>query len=283
MTRLVILLLALLCAFDAQAWGRQGHRLIGELAQPQLSPVASAEVQRLLKDEAVPTLAGVSSWADELRDSDPELGRRSSPWHYVNFRSGRCEYNPLTDCRNGDCIIAASQRYADILADRTRSDADRAQALKFLVHFIGDLHQPLHNSLRTDDKGGNDVQVRIAGQGSNLHSVWDTQMFRLRGLDDASYLSLLQTPVADADRPRRSFEEQSEASCSIIERDAIYPRKRKLGEDYVQRHRPTAEAQLRIAAAQLAAWLNHLLGESAPVSSKVRTRDAAPLIPATAP
>src|SRR5699024_5707740 len=130
---LLVVLLCLLAA-PAHAWGPRGHRLVGHLAESALTPAARAQVDALLRgveDEQDRSLAGISTWADELRERDPDLGRRSARWHYVNIGENNCSYEPARDCPGGDCVIEAINDQAAILADRDRSDAKRLQALKF--------------------------------------------------------------------------------------------------------------------------------------------------------
>ena len=188
--------LALACAFvagDASAWSAEGHRIVAHIADAGLSPAARAEVERLLAGEADPTLAGISTWADELRDSDPELGKRSAKWHYINF-DGRCGFEPPRDCKGNNCIVTQTNRVYRILADSSRDTAERAVALKFVVHLVGDLHQPMHASPR-DDKGGNEYQVNLGGDGSNLHRIWDGTIIKRRDLAAEAYADvLLETP-----------------------------------------------------------------------------------------
>ena len=127
----VMLVLCLLAATpDASAWSREGHELVGELAQRRLSPAAQAEVARLLAAEPEPTLAGVAAWADEIRAESRAagnpLGKLSEHWHYVNFpRGADCDLQPARDCPDGDCIIGAIDAQRAILADRGRTDAER--------------------------------------------------------------------------------------------------------------------------------------------------------------
>ena len=115
--------LLLLAPATVLAWGKDGHRIVGELAQHQLKPAAQAEVTRLLAGEAEPTLAGVANWADELRETDPERKAPSSKWHYVNFPRADCHYTPPRDCpdsamksflgRNCSCIhCSAVSKYS---------------------------------------------------------------------------------------------------------------------------------------------------------------------------
>src|SRR5690606_30640415 len=136
------LLLALAPA--AFGWSALGHRLTGELAERHLDPVASAEVARLLAGEDDPSLSGVAYWADALRNADPPRFKQTSSWHYVNYPRDRCEYEPARDCKDGNCVIGAIQAQQAILADRSQPEAARRDALKFLVHFVGDAHQPMH-------------------------------------------------------------------------------------------------------------------------------------------
>lgn len=271
MTRalLVVLMLSALAAFapPASAWSARGHRLVGQLAERDLTPVARAEVDRLLAGEPDPTLAGVSVWADEVRGSDPVLGRRSAPWHYVNVRSPDCAYEAARDCAGGDCVVEAIRVQTAILADRARPLAERRQALKFVVHFIGDVHQPLHAGNR-DDKGGNVVQVRVptadgGDKGSNLHALWDSGLMEQTGLDEDAYLARLHALSLAVDIPRRALPPQgaawAEQSCRISTRPGLYPPTTRIDADYVAQWTPLVDDQLRRAGAHLAQVLNAAL------------------------
>lgn len=242
----------LLCAPPALAWGSLGHRVVARLAEAQLSPRARAQVDRLLDEQGARHLADIAVWADDLRDSNPALFKRTSRLHFVNFHSRDCLYDPPRDCRDGECAVAAITHYAAILGDRSRPDAQRAQALDFVVHFVADVHQPLHAS-SGDDFGGNDYQVRWHDRGSNLHRVWDSLMLDDAHLSAARYARLLadeQTPVDAGGTPAQWAEE----SCRIA-RD-VYPSTRTITTAYVERERPVAEQRLRQAGARLAGLLN---------------------------
>lgn len=254
------------------AWGPQGHRLVAALAWDRLSPQARAEAQTLLASEADPTLPGIANWADELRANDPKLGKLSAKWHYVNLAErgtgNDCAYQPARHCPGGDCAIEAIRNQTAILADPGRSRAERLQALKFVVHLVGDVHQPLHAGY-ADDKGGNDFQIHIDGEpepadgyGTNLHSLWDSRMLSMARLDDAAYLAKLRRnplpqvkaiglPPAAADWARQS--------CRIVERPGLYPPSHTLDASYVATWRPVAEQQLRLGGARLAAVLDAAL------------------------
>lgn len=258
--------LALACAFvagDASAWSAEGHRIVAHIADAGLSPAARAEVERLLAGEADPTLAGVATWADELRDTDPDgLGKRSAKWHYINF-DGRCGFEPPRDCKGNNCIVTQTNLLYRILADPARDPADRAMALKFVVHFVGDLHQPMHASPH-DDKGGNDYQVNLGGEGTNLHRIWDGTIIKRRNLVAEDYADvLLETPLPrdptlSSDRPVLDWALES---CQLVEDGKVYPADgvHVIDEAFLEARLPVAEQRLRQAGVRLAQLLNHAL------------------------
>ena len=257
---------ALLLAFallvpEARAWGPDGHRIVAELAQRQLDPAAAAAVERLLAPEHTRRLADIATWADDIQDDPAQqpLWKATRRQHYVNFRDRACAYRPPRECRDGRCVVGGLQHYTAVLADRGRSPAERLQALKFVVHFVGDVHQPLHAGYRPD-RGGNTYQVRFEGKGSNLHRVWDSGMLRTRGLDWRDYARQLEArgPVAPPLADPAPFVAWAEESCRLS-RD-IYPDGHTVGAGYVEAERPLAERRLREAGSRLAALLNRTLG-----------------------
>ncbi|TAN06264.1 MAG: hypothetical protein EPN36_04785 [Rhodanobacteraceae bacterium] len=252
------LVATLLCAPPALAWGPRGHRIVARLAEAQLTPQAWAEAQRLLALRGAQHLSDVANWADDLRNTDPALFQRTRRMHFVNFHSGDCIYDPPRDCRRGECAVAAIEKYSAILANRANPPAKRAEALAFVVHFVGDIHQPLHADYR-HDAGGNDFQVRWHGRGTNLHKVWDSLMLDSTHLSAAQYTRKLQaedSSIATGGTPV----EWAEESCRIDRDDGVYPRTHFIDQAYVDRELPIAEQRLRQAGARLAALLNRDLG-----------------------
>ncbi|MFP7725742.1 S1/P1 nuclease [Lysobacter sp. D1-1-M9] len=261
--RLPVVLLTVLLVFagPATAWGPLGHRLVAALAWDDLTPQARTDIADLLAAEAEPSLPGVATWADQVRANDPDLGRRSAPWHYVNIAEHDCRYDAERACAGGDCVVEAINAQAAILADRTQPRAARVQALKFVVHFVGDVHQPQHAGYG-DDRGGNDVEVTLPDahgedDGSNLHALWDSGLLRTAALDEAAYLHRLRAmPLAvSADGDAAAW---AETSCRIAVQ--TYPAQAAIAPAYVERWRPVAEAQLRRGGSHLAAMLNAALG-----------------------
>ena len=260
-TALATSLALALLPLPAHAWGPLGHRLVALLAWDDLTPAARRQIDALLKGETDPTLAGVASWADDLRENDPVLGRKTSRWHFVNIGEHDCAYLKRRDCPGGDCVVEAIRTQTAILADTTRTHAERLQALKFVVHFIGDVHQPLHAGYGRD-KGGNDVQVNWNGRGTNLHTLWDSRMLVTTGRSEATYLRRLRgqpKPALGANALPPPAAAWAEQSCRVVTQPDFYPRRAKLEPSYVDKHLPIAERQLRAGGVALAAVLNKAL------------------------
>lgn len=178
--------LALACAPCALAWGPQGHRTVGAIADRLLTPVARAQVAELLaadldragKLSGRTTLASVSVWADEIRGTAAD----EPSWHHDDIpvcgrAPGRDEY-----CPDGECNSAQIERLSRVLADVHAAPRARNEALKWIVHLVGDLHQPLHGA-NNDDRGGNRVPVALAGVRTRgrltLHGAWDSELVAL--------------------------------------------------------------------------------------------------------
>jgi nuclease S1 len=162
----VALAVATVAPTAAFGWGRLGHRASARLTERLLSPAARAGVAAIL--EPGETLISASTWADEVRRDFPESG----PWHYVNVPIGAPNYSDKF-CGTKGCVIAKVNDFRKTVADRNAPLGERRKALRFLVHFVQDMHQPVHVGDR-GDRGGNDLQVQFFGAGSNLHRVWDS-------------------------------------------------------------------------------------------------------------
>lgn len=153
---------------DTFFWGQNGHRTTAKIAEKHLTRRAKKAIDKILKGES---LAFVSTYADEIK-SDRTYSEYY-PWHYINMdldeTYATAEKNP-----QGDLVTGINKCIA-VLKDKKSSEEDKTFFLKLLVHFVGDLHQPMHIGQK-EDKGGNTIQVQWFGQGTNLHAVWDTKM-----------------------------------------------------------------------------------------------------------
>jgi hypothetical protein len=262
MMRWIVAALLGLFSSTCPAWGPQGHDIVAEIAARRLDPVARAEVERLLGDRASNAMREWAEWADSL-ERWPGFGV-SQPLHYVNFpRGGGCRYDARRDCRGGRCVVNALHHFVEQL--RTGSRAERVDALKWVIHLMADIHQPLHAAYR-DDRGGNDIQLRYDGRGTNLHQLLDSGVLRDRGLRAVPYAEALlreQTPPARTTPPwsARLAEQWAEESCGLVAE--VYPRDNRLDHAYLARLRPLLDARLFLAGVRLADVLNQALGRGA--------------------
>lgn len=186
MKKLVLLLLFPTILF-AGDWGKTGHRAIGQIAQDNLTPEAKKAVNLLLGGE---TLATVSTWPDEMR-SNPDF-RPYDKWHYVNLPQDK-KYHEVEHTQENAVIIIS--RAIEKLKDINVSNEDKTFYLKYLVHLVGDIHQPLHTG-RAADYGGSTIKLKFKGRkgsetNTNLHVLWDTSMiddFKMSYTELSDYL-----------------------------------------------------------------------------------------------
>ena len=254
---LAAVLLALSWSTTAHAWAAFGHRLVALLAYDHLSPAAKGEVDALLALEPGADMGTIASWADEVRRTPGY--EDTGPLHYVNFPDRSCSYAPARDCTGGACVVGALERYSAALEDRALPGEKRLEALKFVVHFAGDIHQPMHAGNR-GDRGGNQFQVRIGEEGTNLHAVWDYHLLKSAGLRLEQYRRELAPRVAATETSPLDAATWAEASCALLDSAAVYPpRAGRLPGGYLERQRPLAESRVVLAAARLAALLDRAL------------------------
>ena len=175
-----ILCVSLLGPATAWGWGREGHRIVALIAADHLTPAARAGVAELLGPNVGAAMETASTWADEIRDQRPW----TKPWHYVDIELSQGGYEAARNCPGGDCVVAQILKDERIVADRRLQQPVRAEALRFLIHFVGDLHQPLHCADH-HDRGGNSVSVKLGAEEMNLHAVWDTAVVAGLGDDPA--------------------------------------------------------------------------------------------------
>ncbi|HEX7338337.1 MAG TPA: S1/P1 nuclease [Rhodanobacteraceae bacterium] len=260
---LVALVSLLMVAPAAFAWGPLGHSIVAKLAWDQLTPTAKSAVIRLLATQSpYITLQSVSSWPDQLRDYPDKQGLwdQTHRMHYVDIDNKHCTYAPPRVCSHGQCVVAALAHYEAILGNRSLPASERLQALKFVVHFVGDEHEPFHDY--GPYKGGNTYKVTVFGHKGELHRVWDSGLIDTREMTWKPYAKFLeaQGPVQlPAAEPGVSAAVQvAEAGCKIA-RQAV-PANHVVDKAYVRKWLPVADQQLRLGGARLAQVLNRILG-----------------------
>ncbi|MBF9238798.1 S1/P1 nuclease [Hymenobacter sp. BT683] len=181
MFRKSIVLLVLLCApFSLLAWGTIGHRAVAKIAENHLTSSAKREIARILGTETLPL---VSTWPDEIR-SDPQY-KQTGPWHYLNVAAG-LDFPAFVAQLTAAPAPVPTNAYNALLQvrqdlkDPKKTDAEKLFALKFVVHLVGDIHQPLHVG-HGEDRGGNSIQVNWRGRDTNLHSILDGDLVEYPG------------------------------------------------------------------------------------------------------
>jgi hypothetical protein len=252
------LFLSLLCLWPslADAWGGKGHRLIAKVAAAHLTPEAKQEVRSLLWPRA---MADVAHFPDDWKDtSHPDTAR----WHFVNIPLRANRYDPARDCPGGDCVIEAITRQRAVLADPTQLQRKRFEALVFLIHLVGDLHQPLHCADR-GDRGGNDTPVSFFGERTNLHAVWDSELIERVHMREAAYvreLKALFPPQTVAALQRGGVTDWAREAHGLARPHAYhFPDGRALGRKYFAANIGVVNGQLAKAGVRLARVLNDAL------------------------
>jgi len=167
---LVVLLTAILWPRLGFAWGHEGHQIIALIAEHYMTDSAKARATALLDGSGIDAIA---SWADDYRRDH----RETAPWHYIDCPLAEPKIDMARDCQHGDCVVAKTEEFLNTLRDPAASQAAKAEALQFVVHFVGDLHQPLHDE-DNHDKGGNTRYVVFERHPDNLHWVWDTGLLQ---------------------------------------------------------------------------------------------------------
>ena len=240
----------------ALAWGPEGHEIVAAIAAANLTPAAGAQVTALLGPP--PMMVLDSDWADEIRADRPE----TSAWHYVNVELGSAGYDPKRDCPDGACVVGQIEKDTRILGDARAPRAARIEALEFLIHFIGDVHQPLHVA-DDHDKGGNARILYLRGARTNLHRIWDSDAVASLGPDPLHVAANLTAGLTPQQKAKDSAGTPADwADQSFIVAKKIYaglPQDGNLPDDYARRQGATTREQLLRAGLRLAAVLNRVL------------------------
>jgi hypothetical protein len=238
----------------ALAWGAEGHEIAAAIALQELAPATRGQVAALLGSAAM--MVHDSNWADEIRDQRPWTG----DWHFVDVPLDASGYDPARDCPADNCVVAQIGDDLKLLRDRNAPKAARAEALRFLIHFVADIHQPLH-TVDNGDKGGNAVRVTLGRLRSNMHHVWDTVLVEQLGADTAAIAGAIEHGLTPAQK--KAWQSGTPASWANeshqIARDEVYALTD--GRDYLRLPRGYPDAEAPVVKMQLAkaglrlAWL----------------------------
>jgi hypothetical protein len=260
----------------AFAWGKTGHRVVAKIADAQLSGLARAHIRELLGQAE--SLDEAANWPDEMKSHPSTFWQKTaSPWHYVTLNGVLYDHAPS----EGDALEALN-RFSTMLRDPNASLQDKQLALRFIVHLVGDLHQPLHVG-KCCDRGGNEVKVKWFGRDLNLHSVWDSALVDEQQLSFTEYAEKLGRHTSSEDviawwdiNPRDWISESAQI------RETVYPKlppkgaKDKKGQpalpelsyNYVYQFTPVMEQRLSQAGVRLAAYLNAIYAAPQPLAKE---------------
>ncbi len=242
----------------ALGWGREGHAVIALVAEHYMTKTALANASNLLDGS---TIEAVANWADDYRREH----RETAPWHYIHIPLADSKIDLARECPNGDCVIGKTEQFLAVLKNPKADRAAKAEALKYVIHFIGDMHQPLHDE-DDGDKGGNDRHVIFDDHPDNLHWVWDTGLLNHITRNPQELADALESRITRQDREewvRRSIEDWVLEGHRLAQRVAYGD----LGNGdpamitpaYEHQADPVIESQLEKAGVRLAYLLNMAL------------------------
>jgi hypothetical protein len=216
------LIFLLLLPHPAQPWGSTGHHIVAIIAEQRLSPKVRDKIRALLMDGKY-SIVDISTCADQLRGNPRgtptpqdlmcrslagDVPATNGTWHYIDIPVPTKSKTLTPFCPDNNCVTARIDSFSEILRT-SKDDAQRRQALLFLVHFMGDIHQPLHAAERACDRGGNSERVNFYLDGDKqanqaLHHVWDTSELELlmkhdHIIDERVYAGILMAGIKPGD------------------------------------------------------------------------------------
>ena len=248
---------------SAFGWGGEGHSLIARIAWVQLTPAVQARVSEILGPNV--TIQSIASWADNIRNQRRETG----PWHYIDIPIDKPHLDMARDCPKGDCVISKIEDFQKVLKDPATPAAQRREALMFLVHFVGDIHQPLHSS-DNGDEGGNKVLVKFgdrpADRPYNLHSLWDSGLLGKMPKEDDLFAVYSRESAKHAKKwDRGTVEDWAEQNHKIAQK-IVYGKLPKVAagtpEPIDAAYEKIADQVIQVQIEKAGARLAHVLNEA---------------------
>ena len=283
---IALLLIASFIPAQLFAWGAKGHQVVGDIAASRLTAQTKKNVRLLLGHE---TLASVSTWADDVRRQRDE----SYDWHFVDIPKDAAGFDDARDCfrpqdknqgaqtDHQNCAVDRIQYFRQVLADSNATSLQRVEALKWLVHFVGDIHQPLHAI--DDSRGGNDIKLPVFGNPQcgdypcNLHWVWDNMLIEHTGLSEGDYVAREQKLI----RAERLDQKAGGTPIDWVNESHLDARKimnhvpPSVDDAYYRGNIQLVNERLALAGLRLASLLNETLGRI-PTAQLKRELDANP-------
>jgi hypothetical protein len=254
LNKLIIGVVAAAMSFQALSWGQIGHRVTGAIAEQYLTLEAQRAINQLLINE---DLAEASTYADEMKSNPSEFWKKTAnPWHYVNVFDGKT-YSDVAPPPEGNAATALDA-FSKQLKSKQSSFAEKQLALRFIVHIIGDLHQPFHAG-NGRDKGGNDVKLKFFWEDSNLHRVWDSGLIDRQKLSYTEWTKILSRKISEQQAQQwMEVDPKVWIAESAKLRANLYPDNDKLSWDYQYQNLPIVKQRLQMGGVRIAAYLNAL-------------------------
>jgi hypothetical protein len=246
----------LLALTSALSWYDKGHRIVGLIAQANLTAEARNEIAKILSGNVA--LADAAIWPDHegrsVRDFDP--------LHYVTMPENATGYDQARDCPERNCMVEALEWFSAVIADKNAPITMRRLALRYVAHLVGDMHQPLHAG-RAKDRGGVDISVSYRSQTTNLHFFWDTDLVEMEPGNEEEIAQRLTANLTAEDRLKWQAGDPTEWTDEslILVRSHAYSTggTTELSDDYVEKARPIVRIRIAQAGIRLAWLLNNSL------------------------
>ena len=254
------------------AWGPEGHRVIADVAEHHLTPAAKRQVLEFLGSD---DLASISTWADEIKNQR----RETYFWHFVDIPWNASGFSEARDCSHPadtraahmpdrhNCVVDEILAFQRVLSDRNASRSGRTEALKFLVHFVADVHQPLHAI--GEARGGNDIHISEFGQNEcggrpcNLHLVWDIGLIEHAHRSEPDYVAHIERLILEANLQNQADgtpEDWANESFKVAHQVWLNDGE-SVDERYYRQNIGTLDQRLALAGLRLARLLNQALGK----------------------
>ena len=246
----------LLTAASCFSWLDKGHRIVGLIAEANLTAEARKTIEEILPGNT--TLADAAVWPDHEGRSIRDF----NPLHYVSILENGVGYDQGRDCPERNCMVEALKWFSTVIADKNAPIMVRRVALYYVAHLVGDMHQPLHAG-RAGDRGGGDISVTYRGQTTSLHFFWDTNLVDLETGTEEEIAKRLVANLTEEERLKWQGGDPTQwtnESLVLVRSHAynIGP-SGELSDDYVEKARPIVRVRLAQAGIRLAWLLNAAL------------------------
>lgn len=262
MRKIVLTLLVSVCLMTPDnllAWGTTGHRVIAELAQVNIKSKTRKKINKLLENRP---MAYWANWPDFIKSDKTGIWDHTHNWHFVNTPDslGKDEFVEYIKSIPQANVYSEIPKLESIILDKKSTDEQKRIALLFLIHLIGDAHQPMHVS-RADDLGGNRINVQWFYDKTNIHTVWDSKLVDNEKYNYTEYATILDIMPKQTKENLKTGTLEDWLYESRLLADEIYSGVKpddRIGYEYIYKYKDPMELQLQKAGLRLASVLDRL-------------------------